>query len=75
MWKHRRLFVVSCSKITEFATCKYVVLNVETVIKTKNSAMNNFLFKSQITIQVLGLGYPQGEQILPQTLVPILSCT
>ena len=33
MWKQGA--VVCCSKITEFAICKYVVLNVETVIKAK----------------------------------------
>ena len=36
-----------CSKITEFVTCKYVVLNVETVIKAKNSTMNNLNLKDR----------------------------
>ena len=32
-----------------------------------------FLPKRQLNTQVLGLGYPQGEQTLSQALIPILS--
>ena len=37
MWKQGAVVL----KLPSFATCKYVVLNVETVIKAKNSTMNN----------------------------------
>ena len=59
--------------LTEFEPCKYVVLNVETASKTENFTKNIYLPKRQLNTQVLGLGYPQGEQTLSQALVPILS--
>ena len=73
MWKRGIVALNYRKTLTEFEPCKYVVLNVETAIKTENFTKNILLLKRQLNTQVLRLGYPQGEQILSQALVPILS--
>ena len=78
MWKQGTVAPNYRKLLTEFEPCKYVVLNVETASKTKNSTRNiSFIIylKRQLNTQVLGLGYPQGEQTLSQAFVPILSNT
>ena len=71
MWK-RGIVALNYHKIlTKFEPCEYVVLNVETAIKTENFIKN--ILQKTVNTQVLGLGYPQGEQTLSQALVPILS--